>query len=161
MRHLTVLLVGIGLVLGLAGCSGGGSSGGSSANKADRDITIEFRDAADTEHPGYLRTNLSGTARYLYVSQEVILGTDAVARAEIDSTEGSSNRVTLYLTDDGREAFAEITRNRIGKRVGIMVDGLLLTAPLVMAEINSGRAVIEGRFDEHEAERIVRHLNAP
>ena len=158
MRHLALLLAGAGLVLGLAACTGGDPADRPPAGRTGRGIHVEFRDASDYEKPGYLRMNLSGTVRYYHVSQEVLLDTDAVATAEIDTT-AHSPRVVLHLTDEGAEDFAAITRERIGKRVGIIVDGLLLSAPMVMAEITGGQAVIEGKFEMAEAKRIVRALN--
>lgn len=158
MRRLALLLLAI--VLVSAGCSGNGDAD-KKKTVSGPDIQIEFREAADTERAGFLRMNLSGTARHFFVSENVLLDARAVAAAEIDTTGRTSPAVMLYLTDEGREAFAEITRTHIGKRIGIIVDGLLLSAPLVMAEINTGRALIEGRFDEREAKRIVRHFNRP
>lgn len=159
MKYMLILLAVIGL--GLTGCSGDTGSNGSSGKESAEKFQVEFRKVSDTEQPGYLRMNLSGTARYYYVSNEVAIGSDAVARAELDTTRTDRPSITLILTDEGAGELAELTRTRVGKRIGIVADGLLVTAPLVMAEISSGRAVIDGHFDDLEVKRILRGINGP
>jgi hypothetical protein len=46
--------------------------------------------------------------------------------------------IRITLTDSGKARFAAITRERIGKRLAIVVDGMLLNAPVVRAPITGG-----------------------
>lgn len=69
-------------------------------------------------------------------------------------------QVALQFNDEGTDLFAEITRKNIGKRVGIFIDGQLLSAPLVQSEIPGGQAVITGVGNLEEARALARNLQA-
>ncbi len=79
---------------------------------------------------------------------------------------GSENwNVTLEFNAEGGRQFAELTKNiaGTGRRLGIFLDGKLLSDPVVNAEfaqtgISGGRAVIEGRFTVEEANDLALQL---
>lgn len=50
--------------------------------------------------------------------------------------------VMLEFTSDGKATFAQITRELVGQRIGLMLDGQLLSAPVVMEPITGGTAQI-------------------
>jgi preprotein translocase subunit SecD len=147
------------LVLGLAGCGAKDTAEKTGAAPQGREFPVEFRAASDSPQPGYLKMNLYGTAREFYVSEKVDLAADIIAHAELDTLDANHPVVALTLTESGAAAFSELTRARIGKRVAIVVEGLLVSAPLVRAEITGDRAMIDGRFTLKEAERMVRKIN--
>jgi preprotein translocase subunit SecD len=86
----------------------------------------------------------------------------AVTEADVDSAWVSmrDNRpvVDLLLNDRGREAFARLTGDNVGKHVAMVVDGRLLLAPMVRAPILQGRAVIDWDATPEEAEGVARGL---
>lgn len=69
-------------------------------------------------------------------------------------------QVSLQLTSEGAELFAEITRRNIGKLVAIYLDGVPISIPVVQNEIPDGRAVITGKFTPQEAKLLVTRLNS-
>jgi preprotein translocase subunit SecD len=79
---------------------------------------------------------------------------------------GSENwNVTLEFNAEGGQQFAELTKNiaGTGRRLGIFLDGKLLSDPVVSAEfaqtgISGGRAVIEGRFNVETANDLALQL---
>ncbi len=66
--------------------------------------------------------------------------------------------VALEFNDEGRALFAELTRNNIGKRLAIFLDGNLEQSPVITTEIDNGQAVITG-YDAVTAREVVRQLN--
>lgn len=68
--------------------------------------------------------------------------------------------VSLEFDDEGAKIFAELTRNSIGRRIAIYLDGSVLTAPTVQNEITNGSAVITGRYTPEEAKQLATRLNA-
>ncbi len=78
-----------------------------------------------------------------------------------NASSGLSNEpvVVIEFNSEGRELFAEITRNNIGEIVGIFLDGELISDPVVQDEIPNGTAVISGNFNPEEARELVRNLN--
>lgn len=70
-----------------------------------------------------------------------------------------SPQVSLEFDDEGRKLFAEITERNVGKRVAIMIDGVIISAPVVQEKITEGNAVITGNFTVDEAKELARNLN--
>ncbi len=68
--------------------------------------------------------------------------------------------VLLEFTKEGEEIFASLTKENIGKRLAIYLDGAPISAPVVREEITSGRAQISGQFTPKEAKTLVGRLNS-
>lgn len=81
------------------------------------------------------------------------------ARVDFNQQTGGI-QVALQFNEEGTDLFAEITRKNIGKRVGIFIDGQLLSAPMVQSEIPGGQAVITGVGALEEARTLARNLQA-
>ncbi|PID52473.1 MAG: protein translocase subunit SecD [Candidatus Moraniibacteriota bacterium] len=71
----------------------------------------------------------------------------------------SDPQVGLQFDSKGKELFAQITKENLGKRVAIYLDNELKSAPTVQAEIVNGRAVISGDFTTKEAKDLAQSLN--
>jgi SecD/SecF fusion protein len=59
--------------------------------------------------------------------------------------------VTFSLNAKGSRIFARLTKANIGKRLAIVLDGNVKSAPVIRSEIPSGRGQIEGQFSWEEA----------
>ncbi|HCP08282.1 MAG TPA: protein translocase subunit SecD [Candidatus Moranbacteria bacterium] len=70
----------------------------------------------------------------------------------------STPKVVLVFDDEGKKLFAEITKRNIGKRVAILLDGEIITAPTVNSEIPNGTAEVTGNYTIDEANNLVRKL---
>lgn len=68
-------------------------------------------------------------------------------------------QVSLELNEEGTKLFAEITRRNFGKFVAIYLDGSIISAPVVQAEITDGKAVITGS-NPQEAKLLATRLNS-
>jgi len=68
--------------------------------------------------------------------------------------------IALKFTTEGGKKFGEITSRNIGKQVWILLDGEVLTAPVVQTAIMDGNAVINGDFTVEDAKSKVITLNA-
>lgn len=80
------------------------------------------------------------------------------ARVEFDPNTGAA-LVGLDFTSEGADIFAKITRENIGKPLAVILDGSILSAPVIQSEINGGKAQITGNFSPDEAKALVRNLN--
>ena len=78
--------------------------------------------------------------------ETILAGTDiktAEAGTQSNSTTGSKDYVVqLTLTDEGAKKFAEVTEANIGKRLPIVYDGEVISAPTVQSAITGGEAYI-------------------
>jgi preprotein translocase subunit SecD len=70
-------------------------------------------------------------------------------------------RVTFTLTGDGSRKFAEATTRLTGEQLAILVDGMVLSAPSVLAPITGGQGEITGSRSKAEAKDLAAALDAP
>ncbi len=120
--------------------------------------------AADSEplicaHPGTAAGN--AVEERLHVQKLPLLDRSAIktAVAAKNPLTGASE-IDLTFTASGAKRFAQITRDHVGERLAIVVDGKVRSAPRVAAEIAGGKAQISGSFSEQEAAALAKSLNA-
>lgn len=68
-------------------------------------------------------------------------------------------QVSLNFDNEGKELFAQITRENVGKTVAIFLDGYPISIPVVQQEITNGQAVISGNFSIRDAQELAQRLN--
>lgn len=68
--------------------------------------------------------------------------------------------IQLTMTSEGREKFAEASRNNIGKPIAIYLDDQLISAPVIQEAITDGEARITGTFDADSARQIATQLKS-
>jgi len=68
--------------------------------------------------------------------------------------------VSVQFDDEGAKIFEELTTKNVGKQLGIYLDGLPISAPVVREPISGGSAVISGKFTPSEAKKLAERLNA-
>lgn len=81
------------------------------------------------------------------------------ALVEFDQVTGTPT-ISLEFDREGSDLFAKITKENMGKRIAIYLDGIPISAPVVQSEITNGKAVITGGFSLEEARGLVRNLNS-
>lgn len=123
---------------------------GTTAQLDFRQIPEEMRDATPSSVPIYAYTSTGLTGKDL-------------KRASVQfNSEGISAgpSVGLRFTGDGKDKFAQITQNNIGRPLAIFLDETPITAPIVNEAITTGEAVISGTFTTEEAKSLAIQLNA-
>lgn len=88
----------------------------------------------------------------------VITGSDIVS-AEANNNTNATNikdryTVTLNLNASGAKKFATATKANIGKRIAIVYDNNVISAPQVQSEIKDGTASINGMSSFEEANQL-------
>jgi len=68
--------------------------------------------------------------------------------------------VTLKMNREGARIFARVTGANVGKRLAIVLDGKVASAPNIKDKIPSGNAIIEGNFSMEEAKELAIVLRA-
>lgn len=88
--------------------------------------------------------------------ETVLTGADIKeAQAGIDNSKTVTDYVVqLEFTDSGREKFATATTNNVGKRIYIIYNGDVVSAPQVQEAITTGSCVINKIESYEEADRI-------
>jgi len=84
------------------------------------------------------------------LEKEVPLTGEGLADARVDYGQFGSPEVSFTLTPNGAKAFSQLTGANIGRRLGIVLDGKVKSAPVIQSQItDQGR--ITGRFTQQEA----------
>jgi len=78
---------------------------------------------------------------------------------EFDQTTGEP-KVSLQFDDKGSALFEQITKENVGKKLAIFLDGEPISIPVVNEAISGGRAQISGNFTPSEAKTLVGRLNS-
>ncbi len=72
----------------------------------------------------------------------------------------SKPQIDLQFNSQGADLFEKLTKESVGKRLAIYLDGMPISTPVVQEEISGGKARITGTFTVDEAKTLVRRLNA-
>lgn len=107
---------------------------------------LGFAETGTEEEPGIFPTDLTGAD---------LKNADVV----FDSTSGKPV-IALAFTEEGGRKFTDITGKNIGKPLAILLDGLVISAPIVQSQITGGTAQITGDFTVDEAKNLAIQLDA-
>ena len=101
------------------------------------------------------------TEKVLAESPVIVRGEELKRNARVMlSRADRSPQVAIEFGPEGAEKFYQFTRTHRGQYVGIVLDGEVLSAPIVQAPIR-GAAVIQGEFaTPREAQALANLLNA-
>jgi SecD/SecF fusion protein len=116
-------------------------------------------------------TGLTEVFEPIFVSRKAELTGTALSTASVErDTLTGRIHISLTFTSKGAIEFAHLTRkykprgtsnnSEIGRRLAIILDSTLYSAPTINSEIPDGRAVIEGSFTPSEANLLSNILKA-
>ncbi len=102
--------------------------------------------SAQPQLTGFLPTDLTGAD---------------LKKAELTyQTKDSSPAVSIEFTKEGKDKFARLTKTYLNKPIAIILDGQMISAPIVQSEITTGQAIISGNFTTDQARSLTTQLNA-
>jgi SecD/SecF fusion protein len=87
------------------------------------------------------------------------VGGKDVKFAKRDLSDKGEITVSVTMTDEGSNKWAEMTRDNVGKIVAISMDGVVYSAPVVKNVITGGKTEISGSFSRNEADDLAALLN--
>lgn len=105
---------------------------------------------------GYeLKYSLEENEPLLLEKHAVLIG-DTLSDAAVRFDQSAFNEpiVSLEFNAEGAKKFAEITAANVGRRLAIVLDGKVQSAPRIREAIPSGQAVITGRFTIEQAQDL-------
>ena len=91
-----------------------------------------------------------------------ILPKPIISDAEIESAEiaaGQPNVINIMISEKGARMFRQQIKDMLGERVAILVDGKVLSAPVLQTVDFGQKLQINGNFREGEAQDIADRLN--
>ena len=121
-------------------------------------IRVEIPGVADAESA---IEELGKTAQLTFMDESgnVLLDGSMIEDAKkevgsVSSDSGSQPYVALKFNEEGKQKFADATKNNIGKRILIVMDNDVISGPTVNSEITDGEAMITGGFTGDSAQEL-------
>ncbi len=134
---------------------------------------LEFVDMGDTrlEEGTIIKTSLGGsqvtptpavTDTTVPTPEDVVWNT-VMTGADLKSVAVTTDQlgqpvVSFELTNEGRDIFANYTRNNVGKILGIVLDKQVISAPQIDEPITEGSGIIRGSFTVDTANALAVQL---
>lgn len=94
------------------------------------------------------------------VKKEAVLTGDVLQDARVTIGDFNEPIVSITFDSQGAREFDLLTAANIGKRMAVVLDGKIYSAPVIRDRISGGRAVIEGTFTTAEANDLAVVLRA-
>ena len=102
----------------------------------------------------------SAEAQIVGFSATDLTGADLRLSQVTFETQDRQPAVSLKFRDEGKDKFAQLTREYLNYPLAITLDGDIVTTPVVQTEILTGEAIITGDFSLEEAQQLAIQLNA-
>jgi SecD/SecF fusion protein len=120
-------------------------------NTADR----PFTEGEDLNEPG------SSKRKEEFAKYETILKGADLKRADVQF-QSTAHRpyIAFEFKPQAADKFGQYTNDHVGQYLTILLDGKVLTSPVIKSAIWGGHGMIEGQFTIQEANKIVNQLNA-
>ncbi|MBQ7155703.1 MAG: protein translocase subunit SecD [Synergistaceae bacterium] len=110
-------------------------------------------------NPGSIVAPGEEAGRFYLLGPVLLSGKDLV-NAEVQPDSLGRMGVSLEFNSEGARLFENATARLIGKQIAIVLDNVVISAPVVQDRIAGGRAQITGRFTNEEAGRLAIMLKA-
>lgn len=129
-------------------------------NLVGQTAQLEFRLEKELSEEEMAEASQSANLFASYFSETGLTGQQLkIAQLQFDQQTGKP-LIALEFNEDGRELFAEITKNNIDKVLAIFIDDFPVVMPKISSAILDGRAVMTGDFAVEEAKNLAIQLNA-
>lgn len=89
------------------------------------------------------------------IKDKTLMKGDAVKDARISFDQYNRRYIALSFTSAGAKVFDQITGENVGRRLAIILDNNIYSAPVIRTRISEGKAQIEGTFSDREAKDLV------
>lgn len=117
--------------------------------------SLEFKELSSDE-----KKIASDTPLILRLTKKTELSGKDVKKATVQFDNQGKPSVGLEFTPEGAKFFEAITKRNIGRPLGIFIDQIPISAPVVQQAISGGQAVITGNFSLDEAKKLSIAINS-
>jgi len=143
--QIAVVFVGLSLLSVLISCSG--------QNSAKEFVKFELRLAQSNPDSNLTEMIFNNSDERFFIHDSVYLTNSDIMAAEVIDRK-TRPKVQVALNEEGREKFSYFTGKYVGWHAAMILDGKLISAPRINAQITKGVLLIVGLLDEEDAERI-------
>jgi preprotein translocase subunit SecD len=121
-------------------------------------VKVEFRRAESKPAAGLIEATVEGSKQKVYLHQTAAATEQDIAEARVAEDSQQHPAVEIRFTEEGGKKIAKLTEQQKDKPIAILVNGKVISAPIVRSTI-SKRAMITGNFTKEEVEKLVKGIN--
>ncbi|MBC8352144.1 MAG: hypothetical protein H8E66_09140 [Planctomycetes bacterium] len=122
--------------------------------------TLEFRRAQNEPAEGYVETTIVDSDEKIYLRTTSDLSNEGVVSAQVVPDSTGQPAIEVEFTATGARKLAALTTEHTGKRLAVVVNGEVISAPTIKGVI-SRKAVISGHFSLEEAKELASGILPP
>ena len=89
-----------------------------------------------------------------------VMTNNEITSATMTQDQFGGYQVMFSLTEKGAQIFLDHTSQNVGSYLGIVLDKVVLSVPIINSAIPDGQGVISGAFSEGRADEIAGILNS-
>ncbi len=97
---------------------------------------------------------------YYIVEETPVVGGEELTDAQPAFDQNNTPAVSFRFNPSGARAFGDYTANNIGKPFAIVLDGQVISAPVIQSHIAGGSGIITGNFSVEESTNLAVLLRA-
>lgn len=101
-----------------------------------------------------------GEAAPIIVKRAVIVGGEQLEKANVTEDSNGSVAVGFKFKSLGAKNFSKATRENVGRRLAIILDNEVISAPVINSHIPGGSGIITGHFTFEQAANLALMLNS-
>jgi preprotein translocase subunit SecD len=119
--------------------------------RADQVYTLSESEAA--EYGDLILPDLDGKAKHL-VKEVPILDGSMLIDARVAFDQSNQPIINFTLNSEGGKIFGNFSGDSVGKRMAVVLDGIVYSAPVIRERIGGGSGQISGGFSLNEASDV-------
>ncbi|HDZ77391.1 MAG TPA: protein translocase subunit SecD [Candidatus Omnitrophica bacterium] len=110
----------------------------------------------------YIQNKDASKNEPILLEEDAVLTGDTLVSADVQFDQASFGEpyIGIAFNSEGGKIFSELTRKNVGRRLAIVLDDKVLSAPRINEHIPSGKGIISGRFTPDEAKDLAIKLKA-
>ncbi|KQW83593.1 protein translocase subunit SecD [Brevundimonas sp. Root1279] len=95
----------------------------------------------------------------LLIKKRVLVSGENLTNAFVTQDQNNQTAIGFRFDGAGSSRFGEATAENIGRRFAIILDGKVISAPVIRSAITGGNGIIEGSYSMQQAGDMVKLLN--
>jgi len=111
---------------------------------------IEFRPVKSSPETGFTQTSIPDSVEKIYVADKSEIDNSDIIGVKSGLSHQGFEEIEIVFTEEGKKKFAALTGKLIGERLAILVDGQVVSAPVVREKITGGMGHITGNKEISE-----------
>ena len=124
-------------------------------------LSFKILQAQMDQGNGLQKREVKGQEKVVYTARNPLLTGECIKNARVEPSRSNTPgyEVRVIFNEQGKKTLKEYTSQHKGEPLAIVVDGEVLSAPIIRSEIGQGQCLIQGPFAKAKAQRIAQGIS--